>query len=331
VGRAAGSAVRGLEDGVSGLRQTSVRKCIAAVQAPGNHGTVQSRKLLVAGDDPRYLELATKLLQRMRLASPDGGVWEAADVQWWHREYRPTDQAGHLFWLDEQDEPIAAFVATDFWHSVQCDVLLLADDPGLQREVWRAAIGRAGELGVHAEFVVRPDDSTGVTELAGAGYTLAEEQGVLSCWLDAPSRQPIPALAPGYRVVSRVELPGRPHALIARNGSDVESRLRECSLYRPDLDLTVEAPDGQIAGYGLFWPDPVTGVGLIEPIRTEQAHQGLGIASHLIAVGIDGLAAHGCRRMKVANDRDLYQRAGFRPLASATAAIYTASGATGHA
>ena len=29
-----------------------------------------------------YLELVTGLLQRIRLASPEGGVWEAADLEW---------------------------------------------------------------------------------------------------------------------------------------------------------------------------------------------------------------------------------------------------------
>ena len=110
--------------------------------------------------------------------------------------------------------------------------------------------------------------------------------------------------------------------MIARNGARVEQRLRECSLYRPELDLMVEAPDGRAAGYGLSWPDPVTGVGLVEPMRTEQAHERRGIASHILATGLDRLAAHGCQRLKVSNDIDLYLRAGFRPLRAATALIY---------
>jgi predicted N-acetyltransferase YhbS len=302
---------------------------MAGVQAPGDHETVTVRKVIVAGDDPWYLELATTLLQRMRLASAEGGIWEAADVQWWHREERPTDRAGQLFWLDEDGDPVAAFIATDFGHSVQCDVLVLPADPGLERDVWRAAIGRVSE-GVQAEFVVRLDNSVGIAELAGAGYLLAGEQGVVPCWLRAASRPPIPPLAPGYRVLSRAEARDRPHPLVDRNGTDVESRLRECALYTPDLDLMVADPDGLVAGYGLFWPDPVTGVGLVEPMRTQQGHEGRGIASHLIGVGLDGLAARGCERLKVCNDRDLYQRAGFRPLPAATAAVYTASGTTGH-
>jgi predicted N-acetyltransferase YhbS len=81
------------------------------------------------------------------------------------------------------------------------------------------------------------------------------------------------------------------------------------------------APDGQAAGYGLFWADPVTGVGLVEPMRTERAHQRRGIASHILAAGLDRLTAHGCRQLKVSNDIGLYLRAGFRPW-RATALIY---------
>jgi predicted N-acetyltransferase YhbS len=289
-----------------------------------------------------YLRLATTLLQRMRLATPAGeitsaggitpagAIWEAADIQWWWRQERATDRDGHLFWLDEDSEPLAAVICTDFGHSLQCDVLILPDDPAFERTVWQAAIARtnaaATQTGVAskpAEFPVRAGDAVGTAELAAAGFGPDGQPGVVSCWLEAArwleaSDQPaIPALVPGYRLHSRADAPERPHPLVARNGAQVEQRLRQCSLYRPELDLMVEAPDGQIAGYGLFWADPVTGVGLVEPMRTEQAHQGRGIASHILASGLDRLAAHGCRQLKVSNDIGLYLRSGFRPASTA--------------
>jgi GNAT superfamily N-acetyltransferase len=266
-----------------------------------------------------YLRLATTLLQRMRLASPEGGIWEAADIQWWSRLDRPPGR----FWLDEDGEPLAAFLATAFRRGVQCDVLVLPGDEAFARDVWQAAIG-AGDIS--AEFTVRLDDGTGIAALDAAGYTLTDPAGVVACWLDAADRPPVPALPDGYRLLSRAQDPDRPHPLIPRNGEQVESRLRECSLYRPELDLVLVAGEGQTAGYGLFWADPVTGVGLVEPIRTEDAHQGRGLASHLVAAGLDLLADHGCRRLKVCNDRDLYLRTGFRRLDSATAASYARPG-----
>jgi ribosomal protein S18 acetylase RimI-like enzyme len=94
--------------------------------------------------------------------------------------------------------------------------------------------------------------------------------------------------------------------------------LRECSLYRDDLDLAVYAPNGEVAGYGLFWADPITGVGLVEPMRTEDLYQRRGIARHVLTSGLERLAAHGCLRLKVSYmtdneaSRSLYLGCGFR-------------------
>ncbi len=101
-----------------------------------------------------------------------------------------------------------------------------------------------------------------------------------------------------------------------RNGEQVEARLRQCALYDPELDLAVETADGQVAGYALFWYDPVTRVGLVEPMRVEDADQRRGLARALLTAGLDRLAKRGARRLKVgyANDaaRALYVGAGFR-------------------
>lgn len=301
---------------------------------------------LVTGS--RYLRLATRLLQRMRLARPTGGIWEAADIQWWSRLDRETHRDdGHLFWLDERGEPVAAILLTDFARP-QCDVFVLPDDADFARSVWRAALRHSAprhsalkhfalrhsarrhsalkhsaRANMPAEFPVRMDDAVGIAELSAAGLRPATGDSVVACWLDAADRPQIPPLADGYRLVTRADAPDRLHPMIARNGPHIEQRLRQCSLYRPELDLSVIAPDGQIAGYGLFWADPVTRVGLVEPMRTEQAHQRRGIASHVLAEGLSRLAARGCTRLKVASDLGVYRRAGFQPLSTAIAAIYS--------
>lgn len=272
---------------------------------------------------PHYLRLATTLLQRMRRKRPTGGIWEAADVQWWSRLDQATGpDGGHLFWLDEQGEPLAAVLLTYFARP-QCDVFVLPDDPEFARQVWRAALARAARASANADFPVRLDDAVGIAEVTAAGLRPADEPDIVTCWRSAGHRQEIPPLADGYRLVTRADAPDRPHPMIPRNGPHVEQRLGQCSLYRPELDLAVLAPDGQVAGYGLFWADPVTHVGLVEPMRTEQAHERRGIASHLLAEGLARLAAHGCTRLKVCNDIGIYLRAGFLPLTTAQAAIYS--------
>ena len=106
--------------------------------------TAGDRTVLARG--ARYLELATKLLQRTRLTSATGGIWEAADVQWWSRRERATDGRGQLFWLDKHGEPVAAIVATEFGSSTQFDVLgAPASDEG-GSSAWELVLDGAEEL-----------------------------------------------------------------------------------------------------------------------------------------------------------------------------------------
>ena len=60
----------------------------------------------------QYLEAATALLRRVRNAHPTKGTYEAADLQWWWRNPRATDDLDQLFWFDELGRPEAAVIAT---------------------------------------------------------------------------------------------------------------------------------------------------------------------------------------------------------------------------
>jgi GNAT superfamily N-acetyltransferase len=275
----------------------------------------------------RYLDVVTALLQRVRRGDPRYGLWEAADLQWWWRRPRQSDDAGQLLWRDGEG-PVAAAVFTDWGRTWACDLVLPAGGAGELRDlVWERAVARMTELvpgGI--EVAARDDDGWLLEALAGAGFAPAGESAV-TAWLEAQCRPPVTPLPPGFRLVSRGDDGTRPHHLAASCGDDVAARLAECSLYQPDLDLRIEAPTGEVAAYGVFWPDAVTGVGLVEPMRTEAAFQRRGLARHLLAVGIDRLAQQGCLRIKVsylaANlaAKRLYEGAGFR--ADFTARVYS--------
>jgi RimJ/RimL family protein N-acetyltransferase len=104
-----------------------------------------------------------------------------------------------------------------------------------------------------------------------------------------------------------------------RNHPDPEARLRQTSLYRPDLDLVVHDQHDNVAAYGLFWHDPVTATGLVEPMRTENDHQRRGLARHVLTAGVALLADAGAQRIKIVYDPDnpasghLYRSVGFEP------------------
>ena len=111
-----------------------------------------------------------------------------------------------------------------------------------------------------------------------------------------------------------------------RNGDGVEARLRQFSLYDPALDLAVSAADDQVAGYALFWFDPVTKVGMVEPIRVEDEYQRRGLARAMLAAGLDRLVARGAQRLKIGYSTDaaraLYVGAGFRVTSTNTAYVW---------
>lgn len=262
-----------------------------------------------------YLALATELLQRARLTDPEAGSWEAADLQWWWRTPRRSDAIDQVFWVDDEG-PVAAVVLTDWGRAWGCDPIVLPGAAVPLAAVWTRAIGAIDGLGLEAVEVLARDDNAELTGLlTGSGFVADDKRGGIT-WMDAQHRPEVAALAEGFVLVDRAHATTRPHPMRRRSGEEVEARLRQCSLYDPTLDLAVETADGEVAGYALFWFDPVTEVGLVEPMRVEDAYQRRGLARAMLTAGLDRLAQHGARRLKVGYGTDvarrLYTGAGFR-------------------
>lgn len=269
-----------------------------------------------------YLEAVTALLQRIRSAHPTAGLYEAADLQWWWRAPRSTDGVPQLFWFDDSGRPEAAVIATDWGDRVALDPFVLPGaTPDWVAHVVERGLAHAGAQGfatIGLE-VDRADDVLGQV-LAGHGFAI-EEDGLVETWLAAGARPEISPLHDGYRLASRLDTTDRPHHMISakRNIADPEPRLRQTSLYRPDLDLVVLDSDDNVAAYGLFWYDPETATALVEPMRTEDEHQRRGLARHVLTAGVDLLAAAGAERIKICYEPDnpaskgLYLSAGFVP------------------
>ena len=264
------------------------------------------------------LRAVTELLQRMRRDDPHAGIWEAADPQWWWRKPRPSDDVATPVWFDDAGQPFAAALLTWWPHAWWLDILRL---PGLRVNLddlaapaWEA-LARLEDAPVVEALAPVADVELGAW-LARQGFTVAGESW--SGWMTAADRPAVRSLPAGYVLTDRAVrgLTMAPeHPMVGRNGPDVEARLRQTSLYDPHLDLAVLAPDGAVAGYALFWNDPVTGVGLVEPVRVEDAHSGRGIGYAMISAGLDRLAQAGATRLKIgwesARAQELYTRLGF--------------------
>lgn len=268
-----------------------------------------------------YLEAATTLLQRVRRAHPAKGLYEAADLQWRWRAPRATDSFPQLFWIDDLGRPAAAVIVTDWGGRFTLDPIVLPDAPPdhVAHIVARGlAHARAAGFGAVTLEVDRADEVMRDV-LAGHGFSVKEE-GMVETWLAAAARPAVSPLHEGYRLFSRTDTRPQPHHMIKRSGPGLEPRLLQTSLYRPELDLVIVDRSDTPAAYGLFWYDPVTATGLIEPLRTEAGHQQRGLARHILTAGIDRLIAAGAARIKICFapgnpvSKGLYLSLGFEPV-----------------
>jgi ribosomal protein S18 acetylase RimI-like enzyme len=268
------------------------------------------------------LMLATELLQRARRADPQAGLWEAADVQWWWRRPRRSDEVERLFWIDDEG-PVAGVLLTsepdDAW---QCDPVVVPHAVGLEPGVvWRRALEHAAQHATNGFEVPVSDDDRTFRELAQRSGLTAHEHDS-TAWMDAADKPAVMAPADGFVLIDRTQRPDVPHPMRHRNGDGVAQRLDQCPLYDPALDLAVETTDGRVAGYSLYWFDPTTEVGLVEPVRVEDEFQRKGLARAMLSAGIDRLVARGAQRVKISYESDaagaLYQGVGFRRTSTAT-------------
>ncbi len=269
-----------------------------------------------------YLDDVTTLLRLVRRAHPTKGLFEAADLQWWWRAPRPTDEIPQLFWFDEDGRPTAAVIVTAWRDRTALDPILLPDataewtDQVVERGLAHAGASGFGTVQLEADR----SDETLIAAFVERGFSIDENEQMVETWMDADSRPAVSPLADGYRLFTRLERAGCPHHMVSRNGPDTERRLNETSLYRPDLDLVVVDRNDDDAAYALFWMDPATATGLVEPMRTEDAHQRQGLARHVLIQGLERLAAAGAKRIKICFEaanpasKHLYLSVGFRPV-----------------
>ena len=269
-----------------------------------------------------YLEAVTRLLQRIRKAHPTAGLWEAVDRQWSWRTPRSTDDLPQLFWFDGDGQPAAAVITTSTEQGVGFDPMFMPDaTPDQVAHIVSRGLAHAADNGIEqVDLEVDGADNVLRGVLFDHGFAV-KENGAVEAWLSARARPEISAIHEDYRLSTHAGSTRRPHHMTssARNHPDPEERLRQTSLYRADLDLVVHDQHDDVAAYGLFWHDPVTATGLVEPMRTEDNHQRRGLARHVLTAGVALLADAGAQRIKIVYDPDnpasghLYRSVGFEP------------------
>jgi len=282
-----------------------------------------------------YLQRVTELLVRAREEDPLGGPWDAADLQWWSRSGAYDDSPCLRFWSEANAPPSicalfptvgATIVCTCAWTKSSRDMALKAVLPEVLSRV--RALARERRLSIELEAL--DGDTEWRQLLERRGFTRVAGGSVQATVLTSDAAPPAWANA-GLRINDDARrAPHEPHPLTQRCGPDIHQKLRSWSLYRPDLDLSVRTPEGNVAAYCICWPDFENGFALLEPMRTELAWQRRGLAAALIAEQARRLAELGIQCLKVnyavgngAAER-LYAKAGFVPRFTRVAYRWTA-------
>jgi GNAT superfamily N-acetyltransferase len=285
--------------------------------------TVANEEVLVGLE---YLDAMTALLRRVRLADPDWGTYEAAELQWFWTTPRSTDSLGQLFWFDDSGRPLAAVAVLDFgdgmslvYDAPTLVVVVMPDaTPDWVRHVVERGLAHVAEAGIDSISVeVERNEHALRDALFAHGFTVTGE-ALIGCRLDAAARPAVSPLAEGYRLRTRRDTADRPHHMADARRPQFEERLAQ-TMHRPELDLTVIDSNDEPVAYGIFWYDSETSIGLVEPMRTHDEHQRRGLARHVLTAGVDLLAAAGAARININFEPDnpasgaLYQSVGFRP------------------
>lgn len=273
-------------------------------------------------------ESASALLLRVRAEDPNAGLWEAGDIYWWWAAGE-GDQSRITIWADPTGRDVAYLVLVgaisgmgaagrveaDFGWLPSADAAVRLDV--LPRIVARLASFPAAPDAPVAAFADERDvEVCRLLEEAGFRHEPAED--IVQMLRPKSPLPPDVPLPPGFVFDDeRSRPPGAAHHLVRRNGDRVAERLRDGTLYRPDLDLCIRADGGEVAAYCLCWLDGQNRVGLFEPVRTEDAFQRRGLGTALMREGIRRLVAGGAVAIKVSRAAEseaaarLYRGVGF--------------------
>jgi len=248
----------------------------------------------------------------------EGGLWPYLSL--WDD---PSDPDRLLAWslTDPNWATFDVYVQPEFRET------LLAEKIYIWAEEHIAAIIRAaGQDKIRMNYIAENDEIVN-TRLQARGFQCIGAGTVcMSQSLDYPLPQP--GLPEGYTVrgsKGETEVVARATAQYSAFTNTIPfdryvDRFRgfmQSPVYDPELDVVAVAPDGRIDSFCIVWLDPVTGVGLFEPVGTHPDFQRRGLGKAVMSEALRRLKERGMERAIVSTNADntpgikLYEAAGF--------------------
>jgi predicted N-acetyltransferase YhbS len=158
---------------------------------------------------------------------------------------------------------------------------------------------------------------------SGMGYVKADECEPMSHWV-IPSPFPPVSLSTGFRLkslaeendlrkVDRVLWRGFDHGdEPPKDGIKDREFMQSAPNFRKDLNIVVEAPDGDFVSYCGMWYEPVNAIAYVEPVATDPDYRRMGLGSAAVLEGIRRCGERGAKLACVGSTQPFYLSLGFR-------------------
>jgi ribosomal protein S18 acetylase RimI-like enzyme len=204
---------------------------------------------------------------------------------------------GDLTWnwclcLDRADEcPTAVWTHSDrtlAWGWLELpDSLMLQVDPDHPEVADEVLAWAEQAAGGPLSIEIAETEPHLAAALERRSYTHAVDAPFMVCLGRPLSGLPdVPSLPEGYTIRAqhgRADVAGRAGAHRAAFGSTLvtterHARMRRTWPYRPELDLVVASPAGEVVAYCQGWYDEVNVIGEFEPVGTHPGHRRLGLS-----------------------------------------------------
>jgi len=188
-------------------------------------------------------------------------------------------------------------------------------------------ISVAGDGGKSLGIYINDHDEELQAVATEMGYAKTDRSEPMSHFPITDSFPPI-ALPDGFRIKSLAE----DNALVKLNrllfrgfnhgdeppGDEIEGRkfMQSAPNYRMDLNIVVEAPNGDFASYCGMWLDPVNRIAYVEPVCTDPDYRRMGLGTAAVREGVRRSGEQGAEVAYVGSATAFYQAVGFTQIFS---------------
>lgn len=269
-----------------------------------------------------YLTKATAFLIACRLQDPHGGLWDAADIQWWWREDDFRDRAHQLFFEMPDGTPRAMLLLSPTCGTFDYELMPGEQDNDLGQQVIHTGMTWLEEQRSPTSppnFFLKADHHA-LRRLAEAHGYRAAPDALVQTHQTLPSTLERATLPEAYAVrpIQHDDIIDGRQPVLTTPHSDIE-RLGHTSLYDSQHHLVVTDEDDQAVAECIYWTEPTTRIGLIEPIATHPAHRRRGLAKAMLTHALQDMRHQGTTIAKVCHASSnlpaatLYHALGFRP------------------